>query len=383
MFGDAIQRGAAVSVKTGKTGAYNNRFHGLWRSWPAAISDARSRTISFLCFGTFSVLIISQPRWTGWALVLMIGLATFLPLIFQHRAFCRFLCPINSFISLYARMGRLALRKRLPETCEHCVQKDVITCKRGSEHGWACPYDLTVRDIEDNAECGLCLECFRSCRYSNVSLFWRPFRLDRILRGNDEALQAIVMMTLAIAYCILFQGPWYGLRDMIDLIDKRNYGLFVMYAAGLWLIALGLLPMLIKLLTGIGRHLSGISRPIAELYPRNVSPLIPMGLFLWIAFALPMLLIQGSFVLSTLSDPFGWGWDLFGTAGHPWIQLLPEAIPWFQSAMVLIGFTLALRTARRAWEEALGEKRGAVPAMLPIGGFLFVISAGMLWFFAA
>ena len=36
-------------------------------------------------------------------------------------------------------------------------------------------------------------------------------------------------------------------KDMIDLIDKRNYGLFVMYAGGLWLIALGLLPMLIKL----------------------------------------------------------------------------------------------------------------------------------------
>jgi hypothetical protein len=191
------------------------------------------------------------------------------------------------------------------------------------------------------------------------------------------------MMTLAIAYCILFQGPWYGLRDMIDLVDKGNWGLFAIYATGLWLIALGLLPMLLKILTGLGRHLSGTTNPIAELYPPNVSPLIPIGLCLWIAFALPMLLVQGSFVLSTLSDPFGWGWDLFGTAGHPWIQLLPEAIPWFQSAMVLIGFALALRTAHRAWEEIAKETRKASLGVLPIGGFLFAVCAGMLWFFAA
>ena len=51
--------------------------------------------------------------------------------------------------------------------------------------------------------------------------------------------------------------------------------------------------------------------------------------------------------------------------------------------MVLIGFALALRTAHRVWTEIASETRDAVLAMLPIGGFLFVISAGMLWFFAA
>lgn len=383
MVGDGLQRGATVTVREGKKGEYNNRFNGLWRRWPRRLDSAVSRTISFLCFGTVSVLIISQPRWTGWALVIFIGLGTILPLIFQHRAFCRYLCPINSFISLYARMARVALRKRLQKSCDHCIERDIVTCRRGNEYGWACPYGLTVPEIEENAECGLCLECLRSCRFNNVSILWRPFRLDRPLIGNDEALQAIVMMTLGIVYCILFQGPWYGLRDMIDLIDKKNWGLFVFYAAGLWLIALGLLPMLLRILTGLGGRLARITDRTADIYPGNVSPLVPMGLFIWIAFALPMLMTQGSFVLSTLSDPFGWGWDLFGTAGYPWIQLLPESIPWFQSAMVLIGFALAIRTSFRVWTGIAGETRGAILGMLPVGAFLFVLCAWMLWFFAA
>jgi len=339
--------------------------------WPARFANAVPRTLVFLCFGTVSVLVIGQPRWTGWALILLIAMGTLLALIYEHRSFCRFLCPINSFLSIYARMGRLSLRARHRKACELCVQGEIITCERGNEYGWACPYGLAVHEIDNNAECGLCMECLRSCRYRNISLFWRPFGLDRLLRGKDEALQAIVMMTLAIAYCLLFQGPWYGLRNMVDLVDKKNWDLFAFYAAGLWLISLVLIPVLVRLLTEIGARLAGLSEPSRDLYARNCSPLIPFGLFLWIAFAIPMLQVQGSFILSTLSDPFGWGWNLFGTAGHPWIQLWPEAIPWIQSAAVLIGFTFALQTAHRGLvryrrSSAVGGTRHATDRRIPV-----------------
>ncbi|MBD3162808.1 MAG: 4Fe-4S binding protein, partial [Candidatus Eisenbacteria bacterium] len=383
MAGDALQRGTTVGVRTGKTGITNNAYYGLNRRWPRFLSGVVPRTISFLCFGTISVLVISQPRWTGWALVLLLGLGTLLPLVFEHRAFCRFLCPINSFISLYARMGRIGLRAKQQSFCNHCVKQDIVTCERGNQHGWACPYGLAVNEIEDNAECGLCMECLRSCHYTNISIYWRKFELDRLLRGSGEALQASVMLTLAIAYAILFQGPWYGLRDMVDLVDKKNWGLFAYYAVTLWVIALVLVPLVIRGLAALGGRIAAAREPLAILYPRTASSLVPMGLFLWIAFAIPMLQTQGSFILSTLSDPFGWGWNLFGTAGYPWIQLWPESIPWIQSAMVLLGFAFALSTAYRAWSVSAAGPRRALRGVLPIGAFLFLLSAGMLWFFTA
>lgn len=383
MFGDAIQRGTATGVRSGKTTGFNNRFGGLMRRWPERFANAVPRTLVFLSFGTVSILIISQPRWTAWALVILLLSATLLPLIFELRAFCRFLCPINSFISLYAPMGRLALRSRHQTFCEKCVSQHLVTCRAGNEHGWACPYGLSVHEIDTNADCGVCLECIRSCAYDNISIKWRPFGLERLLTAGDQALQAIVMLTLAIVYCLVFLGPWHSLRDMLNIVDKHNWGLFIGYAASLWLIALVVLPALIRLLTGWGARLAGATEPGASIYPRNASPLVPMGLFVWIAFAIPMFLVEGSFVLSTLSDPFGWGQNLFGTAGYPWKQILPESIAWIQAAAVLTGLVFSLRTAHRVWLGVRGDSRQAVRGMLPIGGFLFILSGGLIWFFTA
>ena len=283
----------------------------------------------------------------------------------------------------FALLLRIALRAKQKSFCDHCVKQEIVTCERGNQHGWACPYGLAVHEIEDNAECGLCMECLRSCHYTNISIYWRRFGPDRLLRGPGEALQASVMLTLAVAYAILFQGPWHQLRDMVDLVDKKNWDLFAYYAVALWLLALVLVPFTIRGLAALGGRIAAARDPLRILYPRTASTLVPMGLFLWIAFAIPMLQIQGSFVLSTLSDPFGWGWDLFGTAGYPWTQLWPESIPWIQSAMVLLGFAFALSTAFRAWSACVPSQRQALLGLLPIGAFLFLLSAGMLWFFTA
>ncbi len=383
MFGDAIQRGTATGVRPGKTGPYGNRFNGLMRRWPERFANALPRALVFLAFGTVGILIVSQPRWTAWALVILLAMATLLPLIFELRAFCRYLCPINSFISLYAPMGKLALRSRHQTFCEKCVDRHLVTCRGGNEHGWACPYGLAVHEIDTNAECGVCLECIRSCAYHNISLKWRPFGLERLLTTRNQAIQAIVMLTLAIVYCVVFLGPWHSLRDMLNIVDKNNWGLFLGYAASLWLIALGLLPALIRLLTHWGARLAGVESADASLYPRNSSALVPIGLFIWIAFAIPMFLVEGSFVLSTLSDPFGWGQNLFGTAGYPWKQIWPESIAWIQAAAVLAGLVFSLKTAHRVWREERGEGPEAMRGVLPIGGFLIILSGGLIWFFTA
>jgi polyferredoxin len=381
MLGDAIQRGSTLTVHTGTTGRYNNRLLGLMRAWPKALANRVPRTIFFLGLGTVSILIVSQPRWTGWALVLLVVLATALPLVFELRAFCRYLCPINSFISLYARMGRLALRTQREDVCHRCHELDKRTCHKGNECGWACPYGLTASEIATNSECGLCLECLRSCSYQNVTLNWRPFGLEGLVKEKDEALQAIVMFTLAVVYCVTFLGPWHGLREMVNIVDMGNWGLFALYAIALWVLTLAIMPVVVHASAVLGARASGARG--ASLIVESASPLVPMGLFVWIAFSMQMLAVEGSFVLSTLSDPFGWGWNLFGTAGHPWKQLWPEAIPWLQSALVLIGFGAAVRTAHRVWIGATPDESRALRGMLPMCTFLFMLSAALIWFFAA
>jgi len=384
MFGDIIQRGTVPQVYDDHAGGrrYNNIFRGLMLRWPRRLSNAVPRTIVFLCFATVSILIISQPRWTGWAIVLLAVGATFMPLVFETRAFCRWVCPINSFISLYSSMAKLALRANKPRVCEKCKAKGLETCLRGNEFGWACPYGLSVSGLDRNNECGLCMECVKSCSFENIALRWRRFGLEGLLRGRDQAWQAIVMMTLAVVYLITFQGPWHNIRDMVDIVDKENWDLFLVYSATLWMLCLAMMPLVVYLLARLGRHVGGVRRSASEMFVRTASSLVPLGLFIWMAFAIPMLLVEGSFVLSTLSDPFGWGWDLFGTAGQPWVQLWPEAIPWVQTILVLIGLSMGLKVLSGVWHEAAGQTGRALWGMLPAGALLVMLGFGLVWFFS-
>lgn len=46
---------------------------------------------------------------------------------------------------------------------------------------------------------------------------------------------------------------------------------------------------------------------------KAIETILP-GLLAWIAFSVPLIFVNGSYIISVISDPFGWGWNLFGTA---------------------------------------------------------------------
>jgi len=378
MVGDLVQRRALRAPSDEVRGPYRNRFFGLQRPWPRWLSNAWPRTLMFLCVGTFSTYIVSAPRATGWLLVGLFGLATVMPLVYELRAFCRYLCPISAFIGLYAMTGRLALRPAAEPVCRECA---VHTCRTGSAKGWACPYGLCMAEVDRNNDCGLCTECVRTCAYDNVSLYWRPFASDRRLESVGEAFLSIAMLVLAVAYCLTHLGPWPEVRNWVDLIDRHRWDLFWQYAAILWATALIAAPALVYGTAWLGRRLGAGARPARELFVANAAALVPLGLMAWVAFAVPLIMVHFSFILMTLSDPFGWNWNLFGTAGMPWRQIWPAGIPWIQAGAILAGVGYTLRNALRNWVGETATARAAVLGALPLGAVVLAFGTGMLWFF--
>ncbi|NJK94204.1 MAG: hypothetical protein HC905_04050 [Bacteroidales bacterium] len=102
---------------------------------------------------------------------------------------------------------------------------------------------------------------------------------------------------------------------------------------------------------------------------------------LWIAFVIPMLFVNVTFIAQSFSDPFGWGWDFFGTANIPWHQFIPGFVPWVQSIVVLTGLYLSLRNLKRIiWNEM--EKSGKhFNLILPMGLFIILAVIVMILFF--
>ena len=89
-FGPLPVRWRAVHSNVSQDGFTDRQERGLMKRWPAALDSRVPRTLAFMVMGTLSVLIISQPRWTAWTLIVLIALGTFMPLIWEHRSFCRY-----------------------------------------------------------------------------------------------------------------------------------------------------------------------------------------------------------------------------------------------------------------------------------------------------
>ncbi len=352
--------------------------NGIMR-WPGWLRNAWPRTLLFLLLGTFSMALVAVPAATSWLLIGLAGLAVLTSLFPEQRLFCRHLCPINAFIGLYAMTGRLLARSVSAETCSKCEER---FCLNGSAKGWGCPYGLCMGEVNRNNDCGLCTECIRTCAYDNIAVFWRRSGWDRGIASHGEAWQAVVMFGLAVIYGLVNIGPWDEIRDWIDIVDRKNWASFAAYGVAVWVLLLALLPTALYLLTMIGVRLSRSGMRAGPMFRASAASLVPLGLSLWMAFAIAMFCSMFTFVLQSLSDPLNWGWDLLGRAGSPWHILWAPAIPWLQVGCIAVGLLYSLRTLHYAWHERVSAERGAILGGLPTSLFLCAVAIGMVCFYA-
>ena len=377
-FGDLIQRKSFFNPLKGKTRNYNNKFSGFFLKWPARLKNDWLRLMVFLILATFSTTLVATPFISGITVLMLMVVPTIMSGIWELRSFCRYVCPVSVFVGPFSRMSTLSLRNKSQDVCDQCKPH---YCENGNISGWACPYGLNVGAIKENSDCGLCLECLRSCSYNNVSLYARPFASEKGARNLSEAWMSMATFIISIIYSILYLGPWPVVRDYVNILDKHNWGLFGIYSLMMWSSVLIVVPGIVYLLSILGLRFSKINVTTRKLFLEYAGSLLPFAMMNWIAFVIPMLFVNVTFIKQSLSDPFGWGWDFFGTANTPWHQFLPEYIPWFQAMAVLTGLYLSLRNIRKSRLFLELNTAQVFKISLPISLFLTFVAVAMLFFF--
>ena len=78
--------------------------------------------------------------------------------------------------------------------------------------------------------------------------------------------------------------------------------------------------------------------------------LVPIAIGYHVAHYLVFLLVQGQYIIPLLSDPFGRGWDLFGTAGYRVdIAVAGARFAWYTAvAAIITGHVFAVYLAHGA-----------------------------------
>ncbi|HEC60940.1 MAG TPA: 4Fe-4S binding protein [bacterium] len=362
-------------------------FPNLGLKWPKKLDNIWIQNLGFLGVATFSPIILTRPWATAYFLIFMIVAALAFSLLFQKqgktgRVFCKYICPLGGFIGLYSLMGALEIKVRSQDVCRQCTAK---SCIKGSENGWGCPWYEYPGKMDRNLYCGLCTECIKTCPNDNVALKTRPFGADLLKkRKMDEAFKSFIMLGSAIFFLTVFFGWWGKWKDIADPIggvflsgSSFQWKDLAIYGGLLWAMCLGLIPLVTLGFAYLAKILAGDREvSVKKLFIDYAYALVPLGLMAWLGFVIGMIMVNGAYIVSVISDPFGWGWNLFGTAGYKWRPYFPEAVPYIQLAALLVGLAKSVSVGWQVSLENFKTRESALkPAWSLTGFFIFIAVA--------
>lgn len=139
----------------------------------------------------------------------------------------------------------------------------------------------------------------------------------------------------------------------------------------------------------LGQHLAGDEAPLARAAGLLVWSIVPIALAYHVAHYLTALLVDAQYALVALSDPFGRGWDLVGTAHlHVSAGIVAGAqSAWWlwngQAGAIVAGHVLAVLVAHGLAARLHADRRGVVLSQLPLTLLMVAYTVFGLWLLSA
>jgi len=366
-------------IQRGRLWKVGNRLFTLNRKWPRRLRNFWVPTVFFiiLTWMFLNIGLAENPLYTALvSIILFIAPAIVISMVFQRRTFCRYVCPIGGVIGAYSMTAPLEIRNRSDAVCRSCKEK---ACYRGNEKGYGCPMFMMPQTMETNTYCTMCTECIKTCPNDNIALNVRPFMSDlwktRKL-GIDVAMIVVIMLGITVFQTLSMLEPWTDMSDaMIDATGLSEHVVLTLSYLALGVLA----PILIfagwSLIT---KYLGGRKVRFRNVFIGFSFAFLPIALSSHMAHNLVHFLEEGPpAAVPVISDPLGWGWNLFGTANLLLDPLLTaDPLHILQMSLITIGYVGAVYAGWRVARETFGNNLKAVAGLAPML-VLMVVFAGL------
>ena len=356
----------AIATWVGRGRGLNLRWPKFMRNiWPAILLFV---LLTWIELGLGITLI---PRATAYVALGMLALALVSGFIFDRKSFCRYGCLVGRVSGLYALFSSTEVRADTA-ACASCKTLD---CYRGNARGDGCPTFEFPKTMKLSTYCTMCTECFKTCPHEAMQVRLRPWGTDLVQEGKprtDEAVLAIVLLALTGFHGLTMTPAWGEWNAALGLPAGLSFGILMLAI----LAAPALLFWLLAKLAAIW------SRPHSTwtLFVRYAYALLPIALFYHLAHNAEHFLMEGPKVLALASDPFGWGWDLFGTAATTFPPMVTLGGLWgIQVFFVVLGHLYGLWISDRTTRRLVPDRRRAFLAQLPMLAAMVLFSTFSLW----
>lgn len=189
-----------------------------------------------------------------------------------------------------------------------------------------------------------------------VGLFWQdPTGIVTALAGTRPILAVATLRPWYIAWetLVLLASPWLYLGAYLACI-------------------------------ALARRLTGSARTLRELALDFGYTLLPIALVYHLSHYATLLLTQGLKIVSLVSDPFGWGWDLFGSAWLLRAPILPGmGLVWHTQVLLIVcGHIASVAVAHRVALRVLPTRWQAHWSQLPMLALMMLLTVVGLWILA-
>jgi hypothetical protein len=325
--------------------------------------------------------VTGSPWLTAVLGVAMTGAVLASTLVFTRRPFCRYACLVGRVSGLYSLFAATELRAADGATCAACATKD---CYRGNAQGAPCPTQQFLAVMDANAYCTLCMECVQTCPHGNVAWSVRPFAADLLEPSRarvDEAYLAVILLSMSAFHGLTMTPSWARVVDWIG--GALGVGPLPAFSVGMSAI----LALPLAVYAGVCRLMKALARDARHetktLFIHFAYSLLPIALFYHLAHNLQHFSYEGMKLIRATSDPFGWDWDLFGTAHLAVTPMLSvEAVWGAQVVLILIGHIYGIRIAHKAARSLYADTKTATLSQLPLMAAMMLFSLQSLWLLA-
>lgn len=181
---------------------------------------------------------------------------------------------------------------------------------------------------------------------------------------------------------IWYRFYWGNIKDAIDpILGNTSYEAF--QTVGLLLSPIFFLFIYLGLIT-LAKAVAQSKSSVKDLALQFAFTLVPIALVYNIAHYYSLILTEGQVFIRILSDPFGFGWNLFNTATYsPNLSIVDAGITWHvQVALILFGHIASVYLAHLAALRVFTSHKGALLSQFPMLFLMVAYTVIGLWVLA-
>lgn len=244
--------------------------------------------------------------------------------------------------------------------------------------------------LDRDGECVNCYECFERAQAKELNIRPLAMGLSRNERKTNDILAIVVLLLATVTFDGFSATPaWVDFQVyIVDIFSgvvnyKAFNSLTVADTIGVLLFPVAFLTVYLLFSYFMSRSV-GSSVGVVTLARAFAYSLLPIALAYNIAHFITLLLIQGQLIIPLVSDPFGFDWNLFGTAGYRIdISVINARVLWFLSvAVIVIGHIIAVYLAHLVSISTFRDRTMARNSQYPMLMLMVMYTVVSLWIIA-